>query len=85
MGVRAALGRDLVRRTWVCVQRLAVAAVPAAPAVTKGRPGRPSRAPVLVNRGRLLLQHGGTALEDCEIYDGAELYLLLDMQVSSRP
>ncbi len=43
--------------------------------------GQPSRARVLVNRGRSLLQHGGTALEHCEIYDGAELYLLPEMQI----
>ena len=60
------------------VQRLTANAVPAMPAMTDGRQ---SRARVLVNRGRSLLQHGSTALEDCEIYEDAELYFVPDMQI----
>ncbi len=61
------------------MQRLAADTVTAVPPPTYGVYTYGER--VLVNRGRSLLHDGSTALEDCEIYDGDELYLLPGMQI----
>ena len=56
------------------VQRLAINTLPA-------EVDGPSSSRILVNRGKALLHDGSTALDACEIYNDARLYLLRGMRI----